>query len=66
MIEDKTKIRHLYKALTWRIIASVTTTLIALFFGVPLKAVGFVFFADLVIKFAMYYAHERVWHKFRG
>ena len=55
--------RHLVKAVTWRIIASVTTALIALTFGVPAKAVGAIFIADLIIKFALYYAHERVWYK---
>jgi len=61
---DVSKIRHLTKAVTWRIIASITTALIAWFFGLPLKAVGAVFVADLVIKFVMYYVHERVWYKY--
>jgi uncharacterized membrane protein len=56
------KKRHLAKAVTWRIIASVTTALIALYFGLPQKAVGAVFLADLIIKFVLYYAHERVWY----
>jgi adenylylsulfate kinase len=56
--------RHLVKAVTWRIIASVTTALIALTFGVPAKAVGAIFIADLIIKFALYYAHERVWYNY--
>jgi uncharacterized membrane protein len=55
--------RHLAKAVTWRIIASITTAAIAWTFGLPPKAVGFVFVADLVIKFFLYYAHERVWYK---
>ena len=55
--------RHLAKAVTWRIIASTVTALIALVFGLPTKAVGFVFLADLIIKFVLYYAHERVWYK---
>ena len=55
--------RHLLKAVTWRIIASITTALIAFAFGLPIKAVGFVFVADIIIKFIMYYAHERVWYK---
>lgn len=54
--------RHLAKAVTWRIVASVTTVLIALFFGLPMTAISAVFFADLVIKFGMYYIHERVWY----
>lgn len=56
--------RHLAKAVTWRIIASITTAIIAWFFGLPPKAVGAVFIADLIIKFVMYYAHERVWYKY--
>ena len=56
--------RHLVKAVTWRIIASITTAIIAWFFGLPPKAVGAVFVADLIIKFVMYYAHERVWYKY--
>lgn len=55
--------RHLAKAVTWRIIASITTAIIAWFFGLPPKAVGAVFVADLIIKFIMYYIHERVWYK---
>lgn len=63
-MEDKVKAkRHLAKAITWRIIASITTALIAFGFGLPPKAVGAVFVADLIIKFILYYAHERVWYK---
>ena len=56
--------RHLAKAVTWRIIASLTTALIAWSFGLPPKAVGGVFVADLIIKFVLYYAHERGWYKY--
>ena len=62
--KDKAKLRHLLKAITWRLIASVTTTLIAFYFGLPAKAIGLVFFADLIIKFILYYVHERLWFNF--
>jgi len=55
--------RHLAKAVTWRIIASITTAIIAWTFGLPPQAIGAVFIADLIIKFVLYYAHERVWYK---
>ena len=55
--------RHLAKAITWRIIASITTAIIAYMFGLPPKAVGAVFVADLIIKFVLYYIHERIWYK---
>ena len=63
MSESVSKSRHLAKAITWRVIASTTTALIAVIFGLPPKAVGAVFIADLIIKFVLYYAHERVWYK---
>lgn len=56
------KKRHLMKAVTWRIIASTTTALIAWTFGMPAKAIGAVFIADMVIKFVLYYYHERLWY----
>jgi uncharacterized membrane protein len=56
--------RHLAKAVTWRLIASVTTASIALAFGLPQKAVAGVFVADLIIKFILYYGHERAWYRF--
>ena len=58
------KKRHLAKAVTWRIIASIVTALIAFAFGLPPKAVGGVFVVDLVLKFVLYYGHERIWYNF--
>ena len=61
-MSEVTKKRHLAKAVTWRIIASITTAAIALYFGLPQKAVGAVFLADIIIKFVLYYGHERLWY----
>lgn len=61
-MSEVTRKRHLAKAVTWRIIASITTAAIAWFFGLPPKAVGAVFIADIVIKFVLYYGHERLWY----
>ena len=60
----ETKSRSLAKALSWRIIASITTAAIAYAFGVPMKAVGLIFVADLIIKFLLI----GFWHqsKMRG
>lgn len=63
MIYKESPKRSIVKAISWRIIASITTTLIAFYFGVPAKAIGLVFFADLVIKFIMYFFHERIWNR---
>ena len=63
-MQYESRFRSLAKALSWRIIASVTTTLIAYYFGLPAKAIGLVFFADLIIKFILYFIHERIWINF--
>lgn len=63
-MSDVSRKRHLAKAVTWRIIASITTAIIAFIFGLPPKAVGAVFVADLIIKFVMYYGHERLWYNY--
>ncbi len=59
---DNSQKIHLSKALTWRILASIITACLALAFGMPHKAVGGLFVADLIIKFILYYGHERMWY----
>ena len=59
-VENK---RHLAKAVTWRIIASTVTAMIAWAFGLPPKVIGAVFVVDLILKFVLYYWHERLWYK---
>jgi len=59
--------RHIAKTITWRILASLTTFLLALFFfrDDPLaseKASG-VAVTEAILKMIFYYYHERVWHK---
>ncbi|MEL0238396.1 MAG: DUF2061 domain-containing protein [Gammaproteobacteria bacterium] len=61
MAYSESKSRSLAKAISWRIIASITTAAIAWHFGLPAKAIGLIFFADLIIKFLMYFFHERLW-----
>ncbi len=57
--------RHLAKAFTWRIIASLTTFAIGwgitgdMHFGAAIG--GF----DVVIKIVLYYFHERIWYHSR-
>jgi len=59
---DNSQKIHLSKAVTWRILASIITACLALAFGMPQKAVGGLFVADLIIKFILYYGHERMWY----
>ena len=55
--------RHIMKTFTWRIIATLTTTVIAwIITGDPmvgLKVGGI----EFVIKMFLYYFHEKAWHR---
>ncbi|NQX97395.1 MAG: DUF2061 domain-containing protein [Flavobacteriales bacterium] len=58
------KYRHIVKTISWRIIGTIDTTLLAwLIVGDPIIGlqIGAV---ELVTKMALYYLHEKVWHKF--
>ena len=66
-MKDVSQKRHIAKTVTWRIIASLTTFVVALFFfrddpHVAEKATG-VALTEAVIKMGLYYFHERVWYK---
>lgn len=57
------KKRSIAKTVSWRIIASVTTGLIAFFFTQQfLLSVG-IGSAEGIIKLIIFYIHERVWNK---
>lgn len=55
--------RHLLKALSWRVVGTIDTMLLAwLISGNPLT--GFkIGVAEVVTKIGLYYLHERVWFK---
>jgi len=56
--------RHLVKSITWRIIATLTTILLAwLLTGDTTIALKFGAI-EVILKIVMYYVHERVWYKY--
>jgi len=66
-MEDISKKRHIAKTITWRIIASLTTFLLALLFfrddpHAAQKATG-IAIVESILKMVLYYFHERVWYK---
>lgn len=64
MTKIKTKhSRSIAKAITWRVLASFTTTIIVyVATGSFSLSLGVGFF-DIIIKLALYYFHERAWDK---
>tara|TARA_Y100001933_G_scaffold205623_1_gene208221 strand:+ start:301 stop:522 length:222 start_codon:yes stop_codon:yes gene_type:complete len=63
-----TKRKHLFKAITWNLLAMTTTyvvlTMLPPLFdleGISKKGAGFLVAVDRVLKLIFYYGHERVW-----
>jgi uncharacterized membrane protein len=57
----ESRLRSLLKAFSWRIIATLTTTIIAYVITGEIKAAVTIGSIEFVLKFFIYYAHERLW-----
>ncbi|WP_045120872.1 DUF2061 domain-containing protein [Haliangium ochraceum] len=57
----ESKKRSLAKALSWRFIATFITMAIAFVFSGEYLFAAKIGIADTLIKFAAYFAHERLW-----
>lgn len=65
-LKIKSAIRHLMKTITWRVIASLTTFIIAFIIfredsNAMEKATG-IAIIESILKMLFYYLHERAWH----
>jgi adenylylsulfate kinase len=58
----ETHTRSIAKAISWRIIATLTTTLLVFIFTGNLIVSGGVGLTEFLSKILIYYAHERVWN----
>ena len=59
------RVRALVKALTWRITATLTTACIAFVVTGEIGVAMMIGGTEFVIKFFIYYGHERVWNLVR-
>ncbi|MAU77093.1 MAG: hypothetical protein CL831_09550 [Crocinitomicaceae bacterium] len=64
MDAKKSRIRHLAKTITWRIIASITTFILAYVFTQNITKSLWLMGTEMVLKLLLYYYHERVWFKY--
>jgi uncharacterized membrane protein len=55
-------VRSLAKAVSWRIVATLTTILLVFIYTGNLVISGSVGASELVLKIVIYYFHERVWN----
>ena len=54
-------LRSLSKAFSWRIVATLTTAVIAYFVTGDVQAAVMIGGVEFVLKFFIYYLHERAW-----
>ncbi len=64
MDAKKSRIRHIAKTITWRIIVSRTTFILALIFTKDIENSLWLMRTEMVLKLLLYYYHERVWFKY--
>ena len=58
------KKRHLAKTLTWRILATSDTFLIAWLITGEINWAGAIAGIEVITKMILYYAHERAWYRY--
>ena len=59
----ESSIRSVVKALVWRFIATLTTTILVFVFTDQLDLAITVGIGDALVKMVLYFAHERVWNR---
>ena len=64
MNAKKSRIRHIAKTITWRLIASLTTFILAYVFTQNITKSLWLMGTEMVLKLLLYYYHERVWFKY--
>ena len=55
--------RHILKSISYRIVGTTTTVVLAIMAGLPIKWASLVGAGELIIKPILYFLHERVWYK---
>tara|TARA_Y100001933_G_C18674697_1_gene428407 strand:+ start:161 stop:376 length:216 start_codon:yes stop_codon:yes gene_type:complete len=57
------KRKSIFKTVTWRFTATLTTLILVYILSGELKTAGTVAFFEVFIKMFIYYLHERAWEK---
>ena len=56
--------RHILKTISYRILGTLTTVIIAYSLGASLEVSSMLGVGELVLKPVIYFFHERVWYKY--
>jgi uncharacterized membrane protein len=56
--------RHILKTISYRIIGTLTTVIVAYLLGASLEVSSLLGLGELIIKPIFYYLHERIWFRY--
>jgi len=56
--------RHIAKTITWRIVGSIDTFILATFFSGSLETGSWIAVTEIITKTILYYFHERAWYSY--
>jgi uncharacterized membrane protein len=56
--------RHIAKSISYRILGTLTTIILTISAGLPIKWAAVVGVAELIVKPIIYFLHERFWYKY--
>ena len=59
----ETHARSIAKAISYRILGSLTTAMLVFWYSGKLKESAGIGVADMVLKLGLYFLHERLWNK---
>ena len=66
LLKDQTsRTRSVTKALTWRVTATLTTTLLVYVLSSEVSLAMLIGGVEFALKFVIYYVHERAWNLIR-
>lgn len=55
--------RHIAKTISYRLLGTLTTVIVAYSFGADLKLASLMGFGELIFKPIIYFIHERLWYR---
>jgi uncharacterized membrane protein len=55
--------RHIIKSISYRFVGTITTIILTIAAGLPIKWAGMVGLGELLVKPVIYFLHERVWYR---
>lgn len=63
-MKEISHVRHIAKAISWRILGTLDTMLIGWFITGSIEMGALIGGIEVVTKTFLYYGHERVWYKY--